>query len=415
MSGDGAGPVPSEAGPASASERIEVVDVLRGFALCGILALNILAFKAPGSIPSFGVADAWIDRLASSAVVLFAQSKFFTLFSFLFGMGFSMQLLRAERRGVPFAPLFLRRLLVLGVIGAAHHTLLWDGDILLRYALIGLLLLAVRSMPTGMLLRWAVGLLAIPLAVYLLAFAGLAVARVIPAFADDVADLDRQVAVETAEEVRSFTAAVVGSSYKAAVVARVQELDLASSLVPGMTILSMFLLGLAAGRVDLAGSLAEHRDLLRRVRTWGFVVGLPIAALVAVGINRLATVHALMAILFNVALAGPVLAMAYAASVGLLWQRPGWRRLLRPLAAFGRLALTNYLGQSLVSTFLFYGWGLGLARRIPPAQALAIAAGILAVQILISNWWVRRLRFGPAEWIWRTLTYGRPQPLRLAP
>ena len=176
----------------------------------------------------------------------------------------------------------------------------------------------------------------------------------------------------------------------------------------------MFVLGLAAGRRDLARHAVDHRALLRRVRTWGLVIGLPLAALLAAGMSLLPTLSALMCLALNGAVAGPLLAMAYAAGIALLWQRPGWQRWLRPLAAMGRMALTNYLLQSVIATLLFYGYGLGLARRVSPSLALLIAAAILAGQILISGWWMRRYRFGPAEWLWRTLTYGARQPLRRA-
>ncbi|MCY4374421.1 MAG: DUF418 domain-containing protein, partial [Spirochaetaceae bacterium] len=116
----------------------------------------------------------------------------------------------------------------------------------------------------------------------------------------------------------------------------------------------------------------------------------------------------------NGTVAGPLLAMAYGSGIALLWQRPGWQRLLRPLAAMGRMALTNYLLQSVIATLLFYGYGLGLARRVSPSLAIVIVVAILAGQLLVSGRGRRRYRFGPAEWLWRTLTYGARQPLRRA-
>ena len=185
-------------------------------------------------------------------------------------------------------------------------------------------------------------------------------------------------------------------------------------LVVAPTVLAMFVLGLAAGRRHLARQAAGHLALLRRVRSWGLVIGLPVAALSATGASLLPTLSALMCLWVNGTVAGPLLALAYGSGIALLWHRPGWQRFLRPLAAMGRMALTNYLLQSVIATLLFYGYGLGLAWRVSPSLALVIAAVILAGQVLISGWWMRRYRFGPAEWLWRTLTYGARQPLRRA-
>ena len=153
---DGSGQ-PHGGGPLPEAQRIEVVDVLRGFALCGILFVNIMWFKAPGGFPGIGYEQTPLNRAAVAAVTVLAQGKFFTLFSFLFGWGFATQFLRAEARGsqAGFAPLFLRRLLILGLIGAVHAVLLSEGDILLLYALIGLLLLPLRHSRPEILLRWA--------------------------------------------------------------------------------------------------------------------------------------------------------------------------------------------------------------------------------------------------------------------
>ncbi len=180
------------------------------------------------------------------------------------------------------------------------------------------------------------------------------------------------------------------------------------------TVLAMFVLGLAAGRRHLTLGTEDHRALLRRVLAWGLAIGLPVAALSATGAALLPTLSALMCVWVNGTVAGPLLAMAYGSGIALLWQRPGWQRLLRPLAAMGRTALTNYLLQSVIATLLFYGYGLGLARRVSPSLAIVIVVAILAGQLLVSGRWLRRYRFGPAEWLWRTLTYGARQPLRRA-
>ena len=406
-------------GPVGDAERLEVVDVLRGFALCGILFVNIMWFKAPGGFGVFGYEGTPFNRLAAAGVVALAQGKFFTLFSLLYGWGFAAQFLRAEQRGggAGCTRLFLRRSAVLGLIGVVHVALLSEGDILLLYAIAGLLLLPVRQARPAVLLRWVKWLLAVPAAIWLLLFGALALGRAVPEGAAGIAASDREIEQTFRTEARTTTATYLDSAFERTVAKRIQIYggNAWILLILAPTVLAMFGLGLAAGRSRLFRPGADHQALLRRVRTWCLLIGLPLAVLCAAGVSRLPALSALICLQLNSAVAGPLLALAYGAGSALLWQRPRWQRWLRPLAALGRMALTNYLLQSVIATFLFYGYGLGLARRVSPSLALLIAAAILGAQLLISGWWLRRYRFGPAEWLWRTLTYGRRQPLRRAP
>ena len=404
------------AGPVRDDERVELVDALRGFAVCGILFVNIMWFKAPGSIGTLGYEGALLDRLAASVVTVLAQGKFVTLFSFLFGWGFAMQLQRAERRGAVagFPRLFLRRLLFLGLIGSAHIVLLSEGDILLLYAIVGMLLVPLRHARAEVLLRWAIVIVAASAAICALLVGSLALGRAFSAA--EMAQVDVELAEEIRREAQAVTAAYLDPAFLHEVASRLATYGRNAwiLLVSSPTVLAMFLLGFVVGRRDLARRVADHQVLLRRVCAWGLGIGLPLALLVGVGVSRLPTLSALQAFWFNAAAVGPVLAIAYCAGLALLWQRAAWRRWLRPWAALGKLALTNYLLQSLIATFLFYGFGLGLARRVSPAAALLITVGILAAQLLISGWWVRRYRFGPAEWLWRALTYRHAPPMRRA-
>ena len=405
---------PGALGPVGEAERVEVVDVLRGFALCGILFVNIMWFKAPGSLGGFGYEGPPLDRLVAAGVFALAQAKFFTLFSFLFGWGFATQFLRAEERDAAgFPRRFLRRSAILGLIGVVHIVLLSEGDILLLYAVMGLLLLPLCRVRPEILRRWVKWLLIVPAAAALLMFGALALGRSAPDGAAEIAVGDHETAEEFRNEARTTTAAYLEPAFARMAGTRVENYGQNAwiQLFLAPTVLAMFVLGLAAGRRRLTPDTADHRALLRRVLAWGLAIGLPVAVLSAAGASLLPTLSALMCVWVNGTVAGPLLAMAYGSGIALLWQRAGWRRLLRPLAAMGRMALTNYLLQSVVATLLFYGYGLGLARRVSPSLALLIVLAILAGQLLISGWWLRRYRFGPAEWLWRTLTYGVRQPL----
>ena len=408
---------PGTVGPVEDAERIEIVDVLRGFAVCGILFVNIFSFKAPGSFAAFGHEESSLDGLLRVGVLALGQGKFFTLFSVLFGWGFAAQFLRAEQCGqqAGFGRLFLRRLLVLGVIGAVHIALLSEGDFLLLYAVLGLLLLPLRRARPENLLRWAIWLVVIPALIYVVGLAELVVGRALPEGAVVIAEIDGAMLEQFRAATQSTTGAYLDPSISRQVAARVASYGRNAwvLLLQGPTVLAMFLLGLVVGRRDLARG-TDHQALLRRVCRWSFGIGLPVALLAAAGVSQLPVLSALVVFQINAAVAGPILATGYCAGIALLWQRADWRQVLRPLAAVGRLALTNYLLQSLIATFLFYGHGLGLARRVSPSQAVVITVAILAAQMLGSRWWIRRYRFGPAEWLWRTLTYGRSQPMRRA-
>ena len=392
--------------PITKQERIESVDILRGFALCGILFINITAFADPDQLFTLGSTLPLADTIVYTLLVLLVESKFFTLFSCLFGLGFAIQISRAQTRGEPFIGRFLRRLLVLALFGIAHIALLWEGDILLLYALVGLLLLLFHNASAEKLLRWIIGLLAVPLALWTLLFIAVVVARQIPATADVLDSADTTFITLLAEEATS------DSTYLASISSRLTDYAVSFGLyltrLP--TVLAMYLLGFYVGKRNILRDVAAHRSLLRRVRNWGLSIGLLISGFVAFAVNAFPPITAIVALFFNQALSGPLQAMGYAAALVLWLERPNAQQRLRPLAVYGRMALTNYLGQSLIAFLIFTR--LRLANRLTLDWVMLIAVAIIVGQIVFSVWWLRRFRFGPLEWVWRTLTYGTRQPLR---
>jgi len=151
---------------------------------------------------------------------------------------------------------------------------------------------------------------------------------------------------------------------------------------------------------------------VRLVRRWGLLLGVPLNVAGVAALYLLGPVADLGLLLGVLPLVGALLALGYAATVALATLDGRWSRLLRPLAPVGRLALTNYLLQSAVLTTLFYGYGLGLYDRVGAAGQVGLALALFGGQAVLSGWWVRRFRFGPTEWLWRSLTYGRRQPFR---
>ena len=405
-------------GPAALSERIQVIDTLRGFALFGILLVNMHLFSHPVQELLIGYDDVGplLDRVAAWGIQVLAESKFYPIFSFLFGLGFALQIQRAEERGASFVPLYLRRLFILLLIGLAHAAFVWVGDILVLYAVLGaILLLFFRKRSPRTLLVWA--------GVFL------AVSVLLPAGLSGLAMLVKLTPAGAAEVSASFAASDAGlradaaqadviyatGSFAEITAQRLSDLRLMYSVAVFLAFnaFAMFLLGLYAGRRGIFRDISGHTSLLKKLFWWGLVLGVSsnlAHALVSHGPEF--ALPTWMDVLADSArtLGAPVFALSYIAGLTLLLQHDAWRARLEPLAAVGRMALTNYLMQSLIATTLFYGYGFGLFGQVGPGLGLLITVAIYGLQIPLSVWWLRHFQYGPVEWLWRTLTYLRWQP-----
>ena len=400
--------------PVEPGRRIEAVDMVRGFALFGVLLVNMYNFGAGWPIWT-GPAD----RIAAGVMRFFFETKSWRLFSFLFGLGFAFQLLSARRRELPLLGRYLRRLGSLFVIGALH-ALLYDGDILMLYAELGLLLVLFVRVPPRVLLVLAIGLLAVfPVGNAVQSFGG----------GRGPADAEEQVDwLARRAELMSEHPYSVGSVREVMAVnaQAIPPVLLDDPLGPesNLGFFAMFLLGLYAGLRGIFRDLEGNLTLIRRVRTWGLGLGF-----LGMGVERSLAAgwgydlfgargaHPGVELLGDAAFAygSTALSLGYAAAVLLLARSPRWRRLVAPLGPVGRMALTVYLSQSLVFTTLFYGYGFGLALQVGPLAVSVMAVVIFVVQIVACGWWLERYRFGPAEWAWRAVTYLRAPPMRLVP
>jgi uncharacterized protein len=402
-------PVTTQAGPVTLNERIVFIDVLRGLALFGILAANMRGFVAPldayqniGALFHFRA-----DVIAQAIINTFFQGKFISIFSFLFGMGFAMQMSRAEARGASFLRFYPRRLLVLALFGIIHGILIWAGDILLTYALAGAILLLFRHRQQKTLLVWAASLLCLPI---------LAATTIFVAYHTS---LHRKWMDPKPPELGKWHKVI--DIYAHGPLSRivVQNWVEWKSALPfelfAIYAAALFLLGMWVWRAGIVQRLPEFTPVLRRVCAWCLPLGLAISLYVAIipvvtPPLQVSIWRWLAAVLWLPS--SHILAAGYMAGLALLFQLPAWRAKLLPFAAIGRMALTNYLMQSVLCTLFFDATVTGLYGKVGPAVALIPTILLYAAQLGFSIWWLQRYRFGPMEYLWRILTYGKMPPMR---
>lgn len=400
--------------PVGASGRYIILDALRGFALLGICMANFPEFSLFNFLkPEVAAAmpSASEDRATCFLLDVFVDGKFYTLFSLLFGIGFSIIMANAAKKGADGFRIFYRRMFVLLGIGFVHLMFLWSGDILMLYALLGLLLPAFRNVSDRTLLGWAAGLLFLPVVVDAVCqVAGVNLAQ--PAirwqqfycdrygitgdnFAYWLRDADSYASV--------FQFLVQGA------LVRVQE------FVEGnryFKVLGLFLIGFYIGRKRIYADLELRRRWLLKIFRYGMSVGLPLSVVYAwSAVSQRPLGLAAHSFLYFVSVYP--LGFAYAAGLCLLY-RHTWRlSVWKWLAAPGRMALTNYIGQSVIGMALFYGIGLGWGASIGLAATELVVLAVFAFQVVFCRLWLSAFRFGPLEWGWRMLTYGRWFRLRL--
>jgi uncharacterized protein len=346
-----------------------------------------------------------VDRVGRFIQYLLVDGKFYTLFSMLFGIGFSIILSNAARKGVNGMRLFYRRMIILFLIGLCHLLLLWAGDILILYAAAGMFLPLFWKMPNRRLLVWSVVLLLLPIVVdgCVTLFHWNLSAPVMAAthyFHQKAGITDANFPVWLVEcqsygEVLQFNLA--GSFI------RMQEFIDGNRL---LKVFGLFLLGLYIGRQRLYARLDENRKLLKQVMKYGFLIGIPTSALYA---WEATSGHPFGLVGHTVIYAVSVvpLSLAYTATICLWYMKHRTSKYFGWLATSGRMALTNYIMQSVFGIIIFYGIGFGLGAQTGFVYVELIAAGVFLLEVLYSNYWLCRFRYGPLEWGWRMLTYGK--------
>jgi len=388
----------------SSGDRIAVVDVLRAFALFGIIVTHsaggFLAGRPPSpDFMSFGR----IDELFSQLNSLFVFGKFYTIFSFLFGLSFALQIRSAELKGESFAGRFAWRLAVLALIALAHG-LFFTGDILIIYVALGFLLIPFRNVGTKPLLVIAL-LLIFNVPGLLLSFLP-AAAPSAEAQALAMQSVRQQFEAKQFGGFSELFATTYGAGFRSKILFQLNTGRL-------WVTFGLFLLGLAAGRARLFVETAQSRTLFVKL---------------LIGAGVVALVTTMIALLNSTAIAPPILPRAlggfllsaqqatlsafYVAAITLIYWRDPIHGLFAKLAPVGKMGLTVYLTQTVFGLGIFYGIGLGMLGKMGVAAAIGWGVAFYVVQVILARAWMRRFTMGPVEWLWRSLTYFKPQPIR---
>lgn len=378
------------------ASRLQQVDALRGFALLGILAVNIWSFAdpyyaSPVSNPTYA---SGLDHLIRWLVSVLFEAKFYLLFSFLFGYSFTLQMASAERAGERFVPRMLRRQLALLAIGLVHGALLFYGEILSLYALLGLVLLALR----GLSARWAATLALVLITgtagLILLLGVQLLSAGLYTGAADGAAVLKDMALGGDALDTLAYNAS------------HLLETASALWLLQGPSTLAMFLLGYVAGRKGLL--VAPYRFERRLPGLLALTLPLGLGGALLYGYwAAYAPGGGLEVIGYGISqLTAPLLSASYAMLLLRAFHSPLGQRLCQRLAPLGRMSLSNYLLQSLILCLLFTGYGLGLINHLSPLWMPVLVIAIYLLQMQLSALWLRSHQYGPCEWLLRALTIG---------
>jgi uncharacterized protein len=464
---------PPKLKPLDKHKRVDALDILRGLALVGILLMNIEWFnRAIISLGSHDTTLTGIDHAIGWLIRCFVEGKFYKLFALIFGMGFAVMLLRAKDAGRPFGAWFVRRMLVLLLIGIAHMIFLWGGDILHQYAIAGLILLAwvtyKKTEDPKAYLKLALMWLMIPL--FLVSFLGSILGMVFNESkyqeiwqneldiytaveqqllintdvilekndAIDSEESSAEEAILTDEELREITiaetieqrkalqadiaeedSAFMQNSYWQATEYRLGFLGFMLMFTPIMSLvvlIPIFILGFWLVVTEKITKHQEHHKFFSLLAKVGLCVGIPLNVASILIIQHPAT--AISVVLQGVGqtlfyIGQYLLSAGYLGLVVCALNKQIWKKFFAAFSPMGQMALTNYLMHSVILTSIFYGYAGGQYGEISRAPQMLIVIAIIVTQIILSKWWLNRYRFGPMEWLWRSLTYKQMQPMKL--
>lgn len=398
---------------ATSRPRIEIVDALRGFSLAGIVIVHFVENFIGSAVPLNvleGLHLGPMDYVVDVFIGLFLRGKFFALFSFLFGLSFFIQMDNAQRKGSYFGPRFFWRLLILLLIGILHH-MFYRGDILTIYALLGLFLIPFYKMNN----KWVLGFVAV-------LFLGMGRFLVFAITQGEYIFSPGGIMPDDPEALAYFNTIDNGSLWEVMVSnsteGHLNKLEFQLGVFGrGYLTFGFFLLGLYTGRIGFFTKLNENKKLIKKVLIGAsilFVVSLVLTGLIFMQLGENVAFDNWMAMaglttydLNNIAMTFILIILFV-----MLYKKVKGQKWLAKFAPYGRMALTNYVFQTLFGTFLFFGWGLGYLVELRNGYTFLIAILVIIAQMLMSKWWLTKFQYGPLEWLWRSITFFKWYPFK---
>ncbi len=394
-------------------ERIEIIDALRGFALAGIVICHVVENYIAAATPTTfneAVHPGLIDNIIDGVIGIFLRGKFIALFSFLFGLSFFIQMDNARQRGGYFGGRFLWRLILLFVIGFVH-SLFYRGDILTVYALLGIFLIPFYRVNN----KWALitaGLL----------FLGLARFALFLIAGGDGIFIEMDTNPDNEKVLSYYNTLKTGSLWEVfetnAIEGHIEKAEVQYGVFGrGYFTFAFFLIGLVVGRNGFFKRFREEQKLLKKILMYaiiGFVVSFGIMAggFASMGTDFNMNSWNAMIGLTGMDLVNMAMTVVYIVLFAMLFKRVKGERFLAKFAPYGRMALTNYVLQSVIFTFILFGWGLGYLGELRQLYTFLLALVFIALQMLFSRWWLQNYKYGPLEWLWRSLTFFKVFPFR---
>lgn len=392
----------SATAPITSSERIGELDVLRGFALFGVFVVHFVSSLYYLHPVDEAVFAAWTEDAFQYAMLVVCDVLFFdkavTLFSVLFGIGFWVQMERFAAKGEGFERIYLRRLVVLLLIGLINKFLLFPGDILFDYALLGFVLFYVRKMPARTML-----------------IVGLVLIFIVSQFAYGFLNAPW---VDSEALDQALSDALMSNTYGEWVLAvsrwHIADTIVSLGLLPlGLYILGRFLVGAWIARQSLIEKARAARPVVARIAALSIAIGLICEGLTIAIWEDVLKLHDFFDFAFH-AIGVPLLALGYGCVLILLCGSSRWNWLTGLFAPVGRMALTAYIGHGLLLLAFAHPFGIYIRPAVSPAAGWLAAIGVFLSMSLFCRLWLQHFRFGPLEWLWRSLTYGESQPFRKA-
>ena len=384
--------------PITENNRIIAIDMMRGFAIFGIFLVNMLSFHTPFIyIDPYTWWDSGIDRNLYTVIDIFVQASFYPLFALLFGYGVMILRERVMAKGLSFPIIAFRRFTFLLILGLLHALLIWHGDILVTYAVIGFIFLLFMKMSAKSLIITGIVMYVLP---NILLSLLLLVAMM----------LEPGSGVTMFVNIESYIHTYQQGSFVEITEQRIEDWYFTNNFgtlpLLVITILPLFLIGAGVQKLKLFEHIELHQSIIKKAAVFTLIAGLAIKAIPYVWDENLAAQY------IQDTFGGPLLAIGYSLSIATLATMNKLRKILEPLAYVGRLSISNYLLQSILSTLLFYGYGLGFYGKVSIIEGTVIVIIVFIFQIFLSKLWMKHYYYGPVEWLWRVFTYMKKPELK---